>query len=112
MHTAMKIININTPLTYRELLFHLTKNIDSAFREQRQTDMNFKIENTGEALEISQPEHYEGFLFRIHINGNELHITRNEHYTDDVNSLTIESILNKLFADLAGNKGIAIVQEG
>jgi len=108
----MKIININTPLTYRELLFHLTKHLESAFREQRQTDMNFRIENTGDALEISQPENYEGFLFRIQINGNELHITRSEHYTDDVNSLTIESILNELFADVAGKKGIEIVQEG
>jgi len=108
----MKIININTQLTSRELLYHLTQNLNPLFQEQRQSDLLFKIEKVDDAVEISQPEMYEGVLFRIEIKGNELWITRSEHYVDDVNSLTIESILNKLFEDLAGKKGVKITQEG
>jgi len=108
----MKIININTALTPRELLYHLTQRLNALFQEQRESDMVFKIEKVDEAVEISQPETYEGFLFRIEIEGNELHITRSEHYVDDVNSLTLESILNSLFEDLAGKKGVKIMMEG
>ena len=108
----MKIINVNTPLTYREMLFHLTPKVNAMFNQQRKSDMDFKIEKTDNGIEISQPDNYEGFLFRIQINGNELYITRSEHYTDDVNSLALESILNELFAELAGDKGVEIVQEG
>jgi len=108
----MKIININTTLTGRELVYHLTQNLNRLFHEQRESDLDFKIEKIDEAVEISAPEKYEGFLFRIEIQGNELLITRSEHYVDDVNSLTIESILNSLFEDIAGKKGLKIVLEG
>jgi|ERR1700744_532684 len=108
----MKIININTPLTSRELLYHLTQNLNPLFQQQRESDLDFKIEKVGDAVEISAPETYEGFLFRIEIRGNELWITRSEHYVDDVNSLTVESILNKLFEDMAGKKGVKIKREG
>jgi hypothetical protein len=108
----MKIININTTITGRELLYHLTQKLNPLFQQQRGSDLVFKIEKIGEAVEISHPEMYEGFLFRIEIQGNELFITRSEHYVDDVNSLTLESILNKLFEDMAGKKGVKIKQEG
>jgi hypothetical protein len=108
----MKIINISTPITYRELLYHLTQNLNPLFQQQRKSDLDFKIENTGNAVEITEPVNYEGVLFKIEIHDKELWITRSEHYTDDVNSLTVESILNSLFEDLAGKKGVKIVQEG
>jgi len=31
---------------------------------------------------------------------------------DDVNSLTLESVMNELFDDLSGNRGTDLVQEG
>ena len=74
--------------------------------------MSFKMENAGSFIEIHQPEFYEGFLFRIEPKGTKLHITRSEHYVDDVNSLTLESILNSLFEDLAGDKGVSLTLEG
>jgi hypothetical protein len=82
------------------------------FHKQKQSDINFLTENKNGAIEISHPELYDGFLFKIEIEGNELHITRSEHYVDDVNSLTIESILNNLFEELAGEKGVTFVLEG
>ncbi|MDB5110439.1 MAG: hypothetical protein JWR67_1553 [Mucilaginibacter sp.] len=108
----MKIININKTITSQELLDYLTQKVNPLFHQHRQSDLNFKIENIDGAIEISQPEKYEGVLFRIVIRGKELLITRSEHYVDDVNSLTVESILNSLFEDLAGNSGVKITLEG
>lgn len=108
----MKIINISRTITNDELLAHVTKNLNQLFSLQRGININFKIKQAGDAIEISQPEMYEGFLFSIAINGHELWITRSEHYVDDVNSLTVESILNELFENLAGNSGVKITLEG
>ena len=46
------------------------------------------------------------------VQDDELWITRNEHYTDDVNSLALESILYQLIEDISGNKGDKMVIEG
>ncbi|ASU35975.1 hypothetical protein [Mucilaginibacter xinganensis] len=82
------------------------------FHGQKQSDISFIIKNSNNAVEISQPEIYEGTLFRIEISGTELHITRSEHYVDDVNSITLESILNLLFEELSGEGGISLTLEG
>lgn len=108
----MKIINISRTITNEELLAHLAQNLNRLFRLQRAIDIDFRIELVGDAIEISLPEMYDGFLFSIAINGHELWITRSEHYVDDVNSLTVESILNELFEDLSGNRGVKITLEG
>jgi hypothetical protein len=108
----MKIINIHKSITAGELLHLITQRLNPLFKEQRQTDIDFKTENKDGVIEISQPEIYEGYLFRIEIKGPELWITRSEHYVDDVNSLTVESILNILFEEAAGDKGAKIVLEG
>ena len=108
----MKIINVNKALTSQEILDHLTRNVNKLFHEQRQTDMSFAIEQKGDGVELSQPEVYEGFLFRIEPHVTELWITRSEHYTDDVNSLALESILYQLIEDISGNKGDKMVIEG
>src|ERR1700761_8590028 len=97
----MKIINIHRTITAEELLRAIDEKLDPLFKEQRQTAIHFTVTNDNGTVEISQPDIYEGFLYRIEIKGNELHITRSEHYVDDVNSLTVESILNEIFAKLA-----------
>jgi len=108
----MKIITLHSAIHINELYNLLQQKLNQFFHERRQSNINFIIERKGEAIEISQPEIYEGFLFSIVVNGTQLQITRSEHYVDDVNSLTIESILNNLFKDLSGSKGTDLVQEG
>ena len=109
----MKVITLHTPIIPEELLTHLRNRLNTLFREQRQVDFDLTIEKNGEAVEISQPQMYEGVLFKLEPKGSELWITRNEHYVDDVNSLTIESILNSLFEDLTDDiRGVDLVTEG
>jgi hypothetical protein len=108
----MKIININTITTNDQLSSLLQQKLNPLFHQQKQSDINFITEINDGAVEISQPEIYEGFLFRIEIKGTELHITRSEHYVDDVNSLTVESILNSLFEELAKDGKVTLVLEG
>jgi len=109
----MKVITLHQPIAADELLRHLRNKLNPLFHEQRQSEIDFMIEKPGDAVEISQPEIYDGVLFKLEVKGNELWITRNEHYTDDVNSLTIESILNSLFEDLTDDaRGVDLVVEG
>jgi hypothetical protein len=108
----MKVLNLHKTITADQLLTLLQQKLNPLFQQQKQSNLNFTIENNAGAIEISQPEIYEGFLFRIEIIGTTFHITRSEHYVDDVNSLTIESILNGLFEELAGDGEITLVLEG
>jgi hypothetical protein len=109
----MKIITLHTTISIDALLNHVQQKLNPLFAKQRQQAINFKIEKVNDAVEISEPEMYDGVLFSIAINGPELWITRNEHYVDDVNSLTLESILASLFEDLTDDiRGVEMVQEG
>ncbi|HZX57840.1 MAG TPA: hypothetical protein VFE54_03910 [Mucilaginibacter sp.] len=109
----MKIITLHTRIDPSELLNHIRQNIDPMFKEQRNTDLHFIVEGYGDTIKISQPELYGNeVLFNIEVKGRELYITRSEHYVDDVNSLTVESILNDLFNDLSDKHGTDLVQEG
>lgn len=108
----MKIITLHTKIDADQLYNHLQQKLNPIFKEQRKSDITFNIERSGDVIEIFQPELYEGFLFRIEIKGTELLITRSEHYVDDVNSLTVESILNDLFNDLSDKQGTDLVLEG
>jgi hypothetical protein len=109
----MKIITLHNRIKIDELLNHLQSQLNTLFKEQRQADIDFKIEKVGDTIEISQPEIYpEDILYQIAVKGTELHITRSEHYVDDVNSLTVESILNDLFKHVAGKNGTDLIQEG
>jgi hypothetical protein len=108
----MKIITLHTDTDINQLYQLLHEKLNPMFHRQRQSDLNFTVERKDGTIEISLPAVYEGALFSIAINGNELWITRNEHYVDDVNSLTVESILNDLFSNIAGNLGTDLVQEG
>lgn len=108
----MKIITLHTDTNVNELYLLLHDKLNTIFHERRQTDLDIAVERKGETVEISLPSLYDDVLFSIAINGNELWITRNEHYVDDINSLAIESIMNELFADISGDLGTDLVQEG
>lgn len=108
----MKIITLHKPVNINELYIHLQERLNPIFQQQRQSDISFNITNTPAGIEINQPDLYEGVLFTITVQGDELWITRNEHYVDDVNSITLESILNSLFDDLSNGLGTDLVQEG
>ena len=108
----MKILELYRSVKADELLTLLQQKLNPLFHQQKQSDIDFIVESNNKAVEISQPEIYEGFLFRIEIKGTELHITRSEHYVDDVNSLTLESILNSLFEELAKDGKVTLVLEG
>ena len=108
----MKIITLHKPINQNELFEHLQKRLNPIFKEQKQSNINFTISDTPDGIEITQPELYEGVLFNILVQGTQLHITRNEHYVDDINSITVESILNSLFDDISGGLGTDLVQEG
>jgi hypothetical protein len=108
----MKILDIHKTIAADDLLQLIQQKLNPLFKEQRQTEICFVSENKDGAIEISQPDIYEGFLFRIEIKGSKLQITRSEHYVDDVNSLTVESILNEIFANLAEDGKVTLVLEG
>ena len=109
----MKVITLHNRIGIDELFSHLQQKLNPLFKQQRQTDIDLQIYQADDAVEIAIPQLYEGALFQIAINGTELWITRSEHYVDDVNSLTIESILNSLFEDLTDDiRGTDLVQEG
>ena len=109
----MKIITLHNRIEIDELLNHLQQQLNKLFKQQRQSDIDFKIEKAGNAIKISQPELYPGdILYHIEVDGSHLNITRSEHYVDDVNSLTVESILNELFENISGKPGTDLVLEG
>jgi hypothetical protein len=108
----MKIITLHKPISSGELFTHLQERLNPIFQKQRQSDISFTIQKTPGGVTISQPDLYEGTLFNIEVQGDELWITRNEHYVDDVNSITVESILNSLFDDLSEGLGTDLVLEG
>jgi hypothetical protein len=112
-YTFMKIITLHQRIKIDELLNHIREQLNPLFKKQRQSDIDFKIELVGDAIVISQPELYPGdILYHIEADGFNLNITRSEHYVDDVNSLTLESILNDLFKNISGKPGTDLVLEG
>ena len=109
----MKIITLHQRIKIDELLDHIRQQLNPLFKQQRQSDIDFTIEKTGNAIEISQPTLYPGdILYHIEVDGSNLNIIRSEHYVDDVNSLTVESILNDLFKNISGKPGTDLVLEG
>ncbi len=108
----MKIITLHKPIATEKLHNHIKDQLNPLFHKQRQSDLEFLVENTPEGIKILQPDFYDGPLYTIAVQGDELWITRNENYVDDVNSVTIESILNLLFDDISGKLGTDLVEEG
>jgi hypothetical protein len=107
----MKIIKTTKPVLADELEHFLNEELNPLFQEQRRADISFNIVKNDGAIEITNPELYEAFLFRIEIQGTEMHIIKSEHYTDDVNVLTLEDILNNLFLEYPGRKKIKNIED-
>lgn len=107
----MKIVTLHNRVDPAVLRGHIRENLDAGFAKNRGEPMHFVVSGEGNIIEISEPEFY-GFLYRIEVDGSKLGITRSEHYVDDVNSLTVESVLNDLLGDVAGKPGTDLLQEG
>lgn len=108
----MKIITLHKPVNTTELYNYIEERLNPIFQKQKQSDISFTISNTPAGIEITEPDLYEGVLFTIAVQDDELWITRSEHYVDDINSITVESILNSLFDDISNGRGTDLVQEG
>lgn len=109
----MKIITLHTRVNPEVLRDRIRENLDTIFREQRHVSLHFEVGGEGNVIDITQPDLYGmDILYHIELKGQHLHITRSEHYVDDVNSLTVESILNELFKDASGKLGTDLLQEG
>lgn len=109
----MKIITLHQRISINEVFKHIQNSLNILFTEQRQKNLHFIVRLNADKVEITQPDIYaDDILFSVEIKGQELWITRSEHYVDDVNSLTVESILNDLFSDVSGKLGTDLLQEG
>jgi len=108
----MKIIDTDQQVHIDQLLSFLRENVNKRFEERRQISLTFDIDKIDDtALKIYKPEIYDDFIFRIDIKDRELQITKSEHYTDDVNALTLEDILNNLFLEFPGRDNIAFIRD-
>lgn len=107
----MKIINTTRPVMTNELRQFLDEKLNPLFHKQRQISLSFNIREDADAVEIYNTELYDGFVFRIELHGNQMHVIKSEHYTDDVNVLTIEDILNNLFMEFPGRDKIKYIGE-
>ncbi|MBV8390993.1 MAG: hypothetical protein JO080_14405 [Mucilaginibacter sp.] len=109
----MKIISFHNRINTDELFELIHRQLNPLFWEQRKILLDFTVTRSGDAIEITLPDLYPGdILYHIEVKGDELYITRCEHYVDDVNSLTVESILNDLFKIVAGKSGTDLILEG
>ena len=92
----MKIITATAAWDIDRLYILLKQQLNQLFKEHRQSELIFDIEKNGNSIIISKPGLYDGYLFKITVEGNELHMAKSEHYVDDVNQLTLQSILETL----------------
>lgn len=108
----MKIVQTKGPVNIKELSSFLQKDLNRLFRERRQEDIQIDIISNKNSIQITCPTLYDSFLFDIQaINDNEIHVIKSEHYTDDVNVLTLEDIINNLLMKYPGREGIDYIGE-
>ena len=107
----MKNISTAKPVSIDELEKLLNEKLNPLFQQQRRTEVSFEIVKENNTIEIVNTEFYDDFLFRIEIEGNQIHVIKSEHYTDDVNTLTLEEILNGLFLEFPGRKNIKNIED-
>jgi hypothetical protein len=108
----MKIINVDHPITATEYADYLRRKLNPLFNERRNVQLSFDIVNTDNSVEVQNTEFYDGFLFRFEFKGDEIDVIKSEHYTDDVNVLTLEDILNNLYMEFPGRENISQIAEG
>lgn len=92
----MKIITADIPWNIDELDRVLKEKLNPLFQQHRQIAIDFNIVKEGDTIEIIQPALYDGYLFRITAKGNELYVAKSEHYVDDINFITLQSIIETL----------------
>ncbi len=108
----MKIIQTKGPVNIKELSNFLRKDLNRLFQERRQEDIPIDIVSNENSVQITCPTIYDSFLFDIQaVNDNKIHVIKSEHYTDDVNVLTLEDIINNLLMKYPGRDGIDYIGE-
>jgi hypothetical protein len=107
----MKVIKTATPVKAADYAAHLREKLNPLFFTHKKADLQFEIENSTNTIEILKNGLYEGFLFRFEFFDNEIHVIKTEHYTDDVNVLTLEDILNNLYLEYPGRENIQQIEE-
>ncbi len=108
----MKIVHTKGPVNVDELTEFLQRDLNRLFRERRQADIQIDIVRDEQDIKIVCPALYDSFLFNIQLVANdEIHIIKSEHYTDDVNVLTLEDIINNLLISYPGRDGIEYIGE-
>src|SRR6478609_5810884 len=108
----MKIINVDKPITPEQYAGYLRQKLNPLFKERRKVELSFDIVNDSDSIEVQNTGYYDGFLFRFEFKGNEIDVIKSEHYTDDVNVLTLEDILNNLYMEYPGRDNISMIEEG
>ncbi|PTQ92874.1 hypothetical protein C8P68_1105 [Mucilaginibacter yixingensis] len=106
---AMKIITSSVPWDISQIFITLQQQLNPLFKEHRGKDLQFKIEREGNKVLVSKPEMYDGYLFTIEAMGKELHIGKSEHYVDDVNQITLQSIIETLQMEIQGGNDIIYI---
>ncbi len=108
----MKIIHTKEPVAAADIKQFLERELPPQFKLQRHSDIDLTFTESPTGLQISQPDLYEDWLFTIElVSPEEIHITKSEHYTDDVNVLTLEDIMNNLFLTFPGRQNIDQIAE-
>ncbi|WP_107831149.1 hypothetical protein ABZR88_04720 [Mucilaginibacter yixingensis] len=105
----MKIITSSVPWDISQIFITLQQQLNPLFKEHRGKDLQFKIEREGNKVLVSKPEMYDGYLFTIEAMGKELHIGKSEHYVDDVNQITLQSIIETLQMEIQGGNDIIYI---
>ncbi len=95
----MKIITANRPWDIHKLTETLKNELNPLFKEHRHTDIDFNITQQGNIIIIDQPVYYDDYLFKITVEGNKLYVAKSEHYVDDINFITLQSIIDTLQMD-------------
>jgi hypothetical protein len=108
----MKNISTAKLVSVDELEKLLNEKLNPLFHQQRKSEVSFDIVKEDNTIEIVNTEFYDGFLFRIEIEGKQIHVIKSEHYTDDVNVLTLEELLNGLFLEFPVRKNIKSIEGG
>lgn len=107
----MKTIALKGPVNIDDLKTYLDEKLNPLFIERRQTDIGLLLTQNSNSITVAAPDLYDSFLFQIEDKGTELHLIKSEHYTDDVNVLTLEDILNNLLLEYPGENNIIFISE-
>ncbi|WP_342646257.1 hypothetical protein [Mucilaginibacter sp. CSA2-8R] len=108
----MKIVHTKGQVNIDDLTEFLQRDLNRLFQERRQEDIQIEVVSNEQGVQITCPSLYDSFLFDIQlVADDEIHIIKSEHYTDDVNVLTLEDIINNLLMKYPGREGISYIGE-